>query len=181
MSALIGHPPTRVQTVAKSIFEAYKFYIVTNPQVRNAISRRPAGTEATKTRWFGFKTIVQEILSNPTNAGEANDPLLETKVLFRTGYFPAAGAMAGVILERHLKALCEIQTPPLNPHGNTINPLNETLRSAQIYDQIQHRRIQVMGDIRNRCSHSVAIPVSQEEVWELIQDVSRFISRYPVT
>lgn len=174
-SALIGHPPSKVQPVAKSILEAYKFYIVTNPQVRTAISRRPAGTEATKTRWFGFKTIVQEILSNPTSGGEASDPLFEAKVLFRTGFFPAAGAMAGVILEQHLRALCASQTPPLKPRGNTIDPLSETLKSAQIYDQTQHRRVQVMGDIRNRCSHSVSNPPSKEEVWELIEDVSNFI------
>jgi len=154
--------------------------IATNPQVRTAISRRPAGTEATKTRWFGFKTIVQEILSNPVTAGEASDPLFETKVLFKTGYFPAAGAMAGVILEQHLKTLCELQTPPLKLRGNTIDPLSETLKSAQIYDQTQHRRIQVMGDIRNRCSHSVSNPASKEEVWELIEDVSSFMLGYPI-
>lgn len=180
-SALIGHPPSKVQPVAKSICEAYKFYIATNPQVRVAISRRPAGTEATKTRWFGFKTIVQEILSNPANVGEASDPLFEAKVLFKTGYFTAAGAMVGVILEQHLKILCEIQTPPLRLRGNTIDPLSETLKSAQIYDQTQHRRIQVMADVRNRCSHSVTKPASKEEVWELIEDVSKFMSNYSVT
>ncbi|MBD1849373.1 DUF262 domain-containing protein [Leptolyngbya sp. FACHB-711] len=180
-SALIGHAPLKVQPVAKSILEAYKFYIATNPQIRTAISRRPAGTEATKTRWFGFKTIVQEILSSPANVGEANDPLFEAKILFKTGYFPAAGAMAGVILEQHLKALCESQNPPLKLRGNTIDPLSETLKSAQIYDQTQHRRIQVMGDIRNRCSHSVANPASKEEVWELIEDVKNFMKGYPVS
>ncbi len=179
-SALIGHPLSKVQPVAKSICEAYKFYIATNPQVRTAISRRPAGTEATKTRWFGFKTIVQELLSSPANEEEANDSLFESKILFKTGYFPAAGAMAGVTLEQHLRSLCEIQTPPLKPQGKTINPLSETLKSAQIYDQTQHRRIQVMGDIRNRCSHAVAQPASKEEVWELIEDVSKFISSHPV-
>jgi len=179
-SALIGHPLSKVQPVAKSISEAYKFYIATNPQVRTAISRRPAGTEATKTRWFGFKTIVQEILSTPNDAGGGNDPLFESKVLFKTGYFPAAGAMAGVILEQHLKSLCEIQTPPLKLRGNTIDPLSETLKSAQVYDQTQHRHVQVMGDIRNRCSHSVGKPASKEEVWELIEDVRKFMSSYPV-
>ena len=159
-SALIGHSPAKVQSVAKSIFEAYKFYIATNPQVRTAISRRPAGTEATKTRWFGFKTIVQAILSSPDNEETENDPLFEPKVLFRTGYFPAAGAMTGVILEEHLKALCNTQSPPLTLRGNTIDPLNQTLKSANVYDQTQHRRIQVLGDIRNRCSHSVSEPAS---------------------
>jgi hypothetical protein len=88
--------------------------------------------------------------------------------------------MAGVILEQHLKSLCEIQTPPLKLRGNTIDPLSETLKSAQIYDQTQHRPIQVMGDIRNHCSHSVGKPASKEEVWELIEDVRKFMASYPV-
>lgn len=179
-SALIGHSPLKVQPIAKSICEAYKFYIATNPQVRTAISRRPAGTEATKTRWFGFKTIVQAILSSPVDGGESTDPLFEVKVLFKTGYFPAAGAMAGVILEQHLKTLCFAQTPPLTLRGNTIDPLSETLKSAKVYDQTQHRRIQVMADIRNRCSHSVTTPASKEEIWELIEDVGKFISSYVI-
>ena len=45
---------------------------------------------------------------------------LQPKVLFRTGYFPAAGAMTGVILEEHVKALCNTQSPPLTLRGNTI-------------------------------------------------------------
>lgn len=179
-SALIGHSSIKVQHRANSICEAYKFYIATNPQVRTAISRRPAGTEATKTRWFGLKTIVQEILSNPDTTGEENEPLFEAKVLFKTGYFPAAGAMAGVILEQHLKELCAKQTPPLVPRGNTINPLSETLKSAQVYDQTQHRRIQVMGDLRNRCSHSVSNPPSKEEAWELIENIGDFLRSYPI-
>src|SRR2546421_12600708 len=33
------------------------------PQVRQAISLKPSGTNATKTRWFGFKAEVLEILN----------------------------------------------------------------------------------------------------------------------
>ncbi|BDI15863.1 hypothetical protein ANSO36C_16650 [Nostoc cf. commune SO-36] len=179
-SALIGCSPTKVQALAKPICEAYKFYLATNPQVRLAISRRPAGTEATKTRWFGFKTVVQEILNEPVTSGIAGELLFEAKALFRAGYFPAAGARAGVILEHHLKALCAIQNPPILTRGDTINPLNDALKAAQIYDQTQHRRIQVMGDIRNRCSHSVSNPPSKEEAWELIEDVNTFVHSYPV-
>ena len=66
-----------------------------------------------------------------------------------------------------MKALCNTQSPPLTLRGNTIDPLNQTLKSANVYDQTQHRRIQVLGDIRNRCSHSVSEPASKEEIWEL--------------
>ncbi len=62
-SALIGHAANKVQVAAEQIREAYIFYLLTNPQVRLAISRQPAGTNATKTRWFGFKAEVQNILS----------------------------------------------------------------------------------------------------------------------
>lgn len=63
-SALMGQPPAKVQAAAEQIREAYLFYILSNPQVRLAISRQPAAATATKTRCFGFKAIVQDILTN---------------------------------------------------------------------------------------------------------------------
>jgi len=179
-SALIGHSPAKVQAAAKSISEAYKFYLATNPQVLLAISRRPASTEATKTRWFGFKTVVQEILTTASAAGMASEPLFEAKALFRAGYFPAAGAIAGVVLERHLKALCANQEPPLILRSKTINPLNDALKAAHIYDQAQALRVQLMAEIRNRCDHSVSNPPTQEEIWRMIVDVGQFICDFSI-
>ena len=63
-SALIGQSPAKVQVAAEQIREAYLLYILSNSQVRLAISRQPAAAAATKTRCFGFKAIVQDILSN---------------------------------------------------------------------------------------------------------------------
>ena len=62
-SALIGHDTAKVQVAAEQIREAYLSYLLTNPQVRQAISLKPSGTNATKTRWFGFKAEVLEILN----------------------------------------------------------------------------------------------------------------------
>ena len=63
-SALLGHTPAKVQMAAEQIREAYIFYLLTNPQVRLAISRQPAGKAPTKLRWFGFKAEVQNILNS---------------------------------------------------------------------------------------------------------------------
>ncbi len=63
-SALLGHTPAKVQMAAEQIREAYIYYLLTNPQVRLAISRQPAGKAATKLRWFGFKAEVQNILNS---------------------------------------------------------------------------------------------------------------------
>lgn len=110
----------------------------------------------------------------------ADDPFCEEKALFRAGYFNAAGAIAGAVLERHLKGLCERQNPPIIARGDTINPLNEALRNAQVYDLTQQRRIQVMVDIRNRCDHAASNPPQKEEVWEMIEDSQKFIKNYPI-
>lgn len=61
-SALAGQNPGKVQLAAEQIREMYVFYLLTQPQVRQAISRQPAGTAATKLRWTGFKAQVQNIL-----------------------------------------------------------------------------------------------------------------------
>lgn len=179
-SALIGYSPSKVQAASKSISEAYKFYLATNPQVRLAISRRPAGTDATKTRWLGFKVIVHEIMSGFSANISASDPLFEAKALFRAQYFSASGAIAGVMLEKHLKDLCDSQNPSIPSAGKTINPLNEALKSAGLYDQTQVRRIQVLSDLRNRCDHATSNPPSKEEVWELVEGVQKFIKEFPV-
>ena len=63
-SALLGQNPAKIQATAEQIRELYTFYLLTQPQVRLAISRQPAGTAATKLRWTGFKTQVQNILDD---------------------------------------------------------------------------------------------------------------------
>lgn len=178
-AALIGYAPGKVQAVAQHINEAYKFYLVTNPQVRDAILRRPAGKEATKTRWFGFKSIVQEIINSSPGLGAANDPLFEAKALFRAGFHTAAGAVTGVVLERQLKQLCLHRNISIQVDKDGIGKANNALVSAGVYDGTQHKRIAVMGDIRNRCDHATPNPARKEEVWELIDDVGKFIKLFP--
>ena len=61
-SALMGQNPGKVQVAAEQIREMYLFYLLTQPQIRLAISRQPAGSAATKLRWTGFKTQVENII-----------------------------------------------------------------------------------------------------------------------
>lgn len=179
-ASLIGYSSNKVQAAGPHIKEAYKFFLATNPQIRDAIRLRPAGTEATKTRWFKFKTIVQEIISSPKLSTSGSDPLFDAKALYRAGFFPAAGAMAGVILEGHLKRLCLSRNLQIAFDKDGINNANNTLRTAGVYDLTQHRRVQVMGDIRNRCDHATTNPAKKEEVWELIEDVDKLMQQFPL-
>lgn len=248
-SALIGHAPIKVQAVAEQIREAYIFYLLTNPQVRLAISRRPADRTATKLRWFGFKNEVQIILSsaiteprffsfdtrknlydaNPTCAicknqihsledctvdhiqpyihggktvlsnaqlahrscnaqkymrtlegSTGEDALKEAQILLQVGHITAAGSLAGVELERYLKRLCSIQQPPLAYGLNDgISKVNDVLKKAEIYDQVQWRQVQVMADVRNSCDHPSANPPSREAVNDFIKNVQSLRTAFP--
>lgn len=249
-SALIGYPPAKVQAAAEQIREAYIFYLLTNPQIRVAISRRPAQKAATRMRWFGFKEQVQQIMSGvnpeprffpfelrkelynadptcaickneihsfedctvdhivPMSRGgktqrdnaqlthrtcnarkyaniydhyDGDDPLGEAQILFAVGHITAAGAIAGVALERHLKQLCARQNPPL-PVGpkDTIVKLNEALKAAGVYEVLQWRQISVLADIRNRCDHADLEMPRKEDVEDMIKKVRQFIAAYPL-
>ena len=61
-SALNGQNPVKVQLAAEQIREMYILFLLTQPQVRLAISRQPAGTAPTRLRWTLFKRQVQDIL-----------------------------------------------------------------------------------------------------------------------
>lgn len=87
----------------------------------------------------------------------------------------AAGALAGVILERHLQRVAinhEIKISKKNP---TISDLNDPLKVDGIYDIPTWRKIQLMADIRNLCSHQKDSEPNKEQVVELIEGVSTII------
>ena len=54
----------RLDPNAEQISEMYVLDLLTQPQIRLAISRQPAGSAATKLRWTGFKAEVQKILDD---------------------------------------------------------------------------------------------------------------------
>lgn len=96
------------------------------------------------------------------------------KHLLKRGYLRAAGAICGVVIERHLSMVCirrGLQTKKKNP---SIAEYNDTLKD-NAYDTIEWRRMQHLADIRNLCDHSKDREPSKEEVEELIAGTERVI------
>jgi len=88
-------------------------------------------------------------------------------------FIRAAGAVAGVVLERHLAQTCinhEYKVAKKNP---TINDFNELLKSNDTIDVPQWRFIQHLGDIRNLCDHSKVPEPTAEQVADLIAGVKK--------
>lgn len=111
----------------------------------------------------------------------AGDELTEATVLLKARHFRAAGALAGVTLERHLKLLCDRYQPPIKYSAKaTISPLNDSLKNAGVYDQARWRKVQWMGDIRNECDHSGTDEPKRDTIQELIAEVKKFVALFVI-
>ena len=103
-----------------------------------------------------------------------DDELDAALYLLKNGFNRAAGAMAGVVLERHLKQVCinhDVKLP--KKKHLTISDLNEALKQEGIIDTADWRRIQLLGDIRNKCDHDKNVEPIKSEVLELIDGIKK--------
>ena len=94
--------------------------------------------------------------------------------LTRSGFLRAGGAVAGVVLERHLGQVAAnhgITTRKKNP---TIGDFNDILKDGGVLDVPAWRQVQRLGDIRNLCDHNKERDPTKDEVEELIDGVEKY-------
>ncbi len=87
----------------------------------------------------------------------------------------AAGAMAGVVLEKHLAQVCDnhrVNNAKKNP---TIGDLNNALKDANVIDTAQWRFIQHLADLRNLCDHNKKAEPTATQVDDLVEGVDKTI------
>lgn len=114
---------------------------------------------------FDIKQLVQ--------ADIFDSELESARSLLKNGYTRAAGAIAGVVLEGHLK---EVAAKHGLPKGaKTINPINMALKAAEVIDLAQSRHIEFLGDIRNKCGHKNSADPTPSEVEDLIAGTEKVI------
>lgn len=88
----------------------------------------------------------------------------------------AAGAVAGVVLERHLSQVCQDRSVSTNKKKHPcISDFNDSLKTAGVLDIPEWRFIQHLGDIRNLCDHSKKPEPTNEQVVDLIAGVKKVI------
>ena len=99
--------------------------------------------------------------------------LESARELLKRGFVRGAGAIAGVVLEKHLLHVAVQHNIKFRKKHPTISDLNDLLKDENILDIPTWRQIQRLGDIRNLCSHNKGRPPSDEEVVELIEGVDK--------
>lgn len=94
--------------------------------------------------------------------------------LLSRGFLRAAGAVCGVVIEKHLSEICRSHLIETKKKTPTIADYNDALKDI-VYDTIEWRRIQRLGDLRNLCDHNKDREPSRDEVEELINGTERII------
>ena len=95
------------------------------------------------------------------------------KELAKNKFGRAAGAVAGVVLERYLKEICSNHGLTLRKRAPQISDLNYALKDANIIDTSQWRFIQHLGDLRNLCAHDKKSEPKPDQVDDLLAGVAK--------
>ena len=96
------------------------------------------------------------------------------KHLLKKGFYRAAGAICGVIIEKHFAGVCANHNITITKKNPTIADYNDKLKD-NVYDIIEWRRIQRLGDLRNLCDHNKDREPTSDEVDELIAGTEKII------
>ncbi|MCY3954465.1 MAG: hypothetical protein OXF47_00560 [Nitrospira sp.] len=120
---------------------------------------------------------VESVLQDVTGhlLAEIQDSELAAAAKLKKVSIRAAGALAGVVLERHLQRVAENHKIGIRKKDPTISDLNDPLKKKNVYEVTMWRKIQLLADIRNRCTHKKSLEPTDEQVDELLTGVNSVI------
>ncbi len=95
--------------------------------------------------------------------------------LAKAGFLRSAGVICGVVIEKHLKQVCENHNLVIRKKNLTIGDLNDRLKNEKLIDVAQWRSIQHLADIRNICGHDKEKEPVKEQVEDLVSGTSRVV------
>jgi hypothetical protein len=121
---------------------------------------------------------IDSLLGDITGSLQADlfdDELAVASALLKQGHLRAAGAVSGVVIERHLARTAANHAIKLRKKTPTIADLNDPLKESAVYDLPTWRQIQHLADIRNLCVHSKDRDPTKDEVQALIDGAGAIV------
>ncbi|MGF7054014.1 hypothetical protein GGC47_003202 [Bosea sp. OAE752] len=97
------------------------------------------------------------------------------RALAKAGYLRAAGAISGVIIEKHLLQVCEQRSIAVKKKNPGISDLNQLLRDETVTTVPQWRFVQHLADIRNICDHAKGREPTKEEISDLVDGTEKVL------
>lgn len=104
-----------------------------------------------------------------------DDELSSSRKLLKKGYLRSSGALCGVILERHFSTVLKNHNLIIKKKEPCISDYNDLFKQEGVYDTINWRFVQHLGDIRNLCDHNKDREPTKDEVEELINGTEKII------
>lgn len=97
-------------------------------------------------------------------------------------HVPAA-ALAGAVLEKALRTLCDQQQTPIvqkTPNGvhKTLGPLIQELKKAGVFNEAKAKQLQAWADIRNLAAHGEFAQFKRTDVEAMIAGINCFLADY---
>ena len=95
--------------------------------------------------------------------------------LAKSGYRRAAGAICGVVIEKHLQQVCGTHGVTIRKKNKTIGDYNQALRDQGIISIPQWRFVQHLADIRNLCDHAKGREPEEKEIDDLLSGTAKIL------
>ncbi len=128
-----------------------------------------------------FDTLSSQIEGNiaADYLGQA-EKLIEEGADGKYDHVPAA-VLAGAVLEKTLRSLCEAQTPPLSTTKENGDPfamgrLIDDLKKAGAFNEAKAKELKGFADIRNHAAHGRFSEFDKGQVNRMIEGVNSFIA-----
>jgi len=125
--------------------------------------------------WRLDQGIVARVVEGHSNLALADE-------LHEQGHKDAAAVIVGSTLENHLRRLAAVRGIRVRrDDGEPLkgNALNGALAREGVYGRLQQKYVTAWLDLRNDAAHGRYWTYDAEHVAALLQEVSRFVTRYP--
>ncbi len=137
------------------------------PQYRQQLAILKAVRSRFESSLFEIRQLVQADLFD--------SEIEAARELLKHRFLRAAGAIAGVVLEKHLRQVCDNHSLKTLKKSPGIADLNELLKSNSVIDIPQWRHMSMLGDIRNICDHNKSADPTTEQVTDLINGTDKIL------
>jgi hypothetical protein len=126
-----------------------------------------AAKAALGSRLLELKTILQADLFD--------SEVESARALMKAGYFRAAGAICGVVIEKHLAQVCNTHDVTIRKKSPGISDLSQALRDNDTITVPEWRFNQHLADIRNLCDHSKGREPTKQEIEDLLSGTEKVL------
>jgi len=99
-------------------------------------------------------------------------------------YVPAA-VLAGAVLEKSLRTLCDKQSPSISTVNNngkplTLTPLIDVLKKNNLFNELTAKQLRAWADIRNSAAHGHFDEFNRSQVDLMIQGINNFLATHMI-